>query len=126
MTSQRRQRGERGSASIEMVVWLPLLFGLMFLAMQGALYFYGRSAALSAATAGARAGAVEHGTSSDCQSAAREVLATTDDALTNPQVACSRTATTMTVTVTGTTLSVVPFVLPTTSQSASLPVESLS
>ena len=109
-----------------MVVWLPLLFGLMFLAMQGAMYFYGRSAALAAAAAGVRAGALEHGSSSDCLAAAREILTRTSDALTHAQVSCTRTPTTITATVTGDTLSVVPFVVPTTRQSASLPVERLT
>lgn len=109
-----------------MVVWLPLLFGLMFLTMQGALYFYGRSAALAAAAAGVRAGALEHGSSNDCHAAAREILTRSGDALTHAHVTCTRTPTTITATVTGVTLSVVPFVVPTTQQSASLPVERLT
>ncbi|NLE18048.1 MAG: pilus assembly protein, partial [Propioniciclava sp.] len=65
MTSRRR-RDERGSATIDMAIWLPVLFGVVFLTMQAGLYHYGRSAALAIATAGARAGAVEHGTNTTC------------------------------------------------------------
>lgn len=106
-----------------MIIWLPLLFSLMFLTMQGALYLYGRSAALTIATAGVRAGAVEQGTAGACQAAASAMLAKVGDALTGVTIRCTRSGGTAAATVTGTTLSVVPFVVPSTSQSASLPVE---
>ena len=49
------RRDERGSVSIQMVVLMPVLFAIAFTGLQAGLYFYGRSAALAAATTGARA-----------------------------------------------------------------------
>lgn len=125
MTSRRR-RDERGSATIDMAIWLPVLFGVVFLTMQAGLYHYGRSAALAIATAGARAGAVEHGTNTTCQQAAHALLAKAGDALAGVAIACDRGPTTVTVTVTGTTLSVIPLVVPATTQTVTLPVERLT
>lgn len=99
---------ERGSMSVQMVVLMPLLFGIAFTGLQAGLYFYGRSAALSAATTGARAAAAEGGTTTACRQAAAEFLTSLGDVLTNPAIDCARTATTVTVRVTGTTLSVIP------------------
>lgn len=124
--TRRLPRDERGSASIDMAIWLPVLFGVVFLTMQGSLFHYGRSAALAIANAGVRAAAVEHGTTSACQQAAASVLTQTGDALTSVRVHCDRNPTTATVTVTGTTLSVIPLVLPTTTQTVTLPVERLT
>lgn len=124
--TRRLPRDERGSASIDMAIWLPVLFGVVFLTMQGGLFHYGRSAALAIANAGVRAAAVEHGTTSACQQAAASVLTQTGDALTSVRVHCDRTPTTATVTVTGNTLSVIPLILPTTTQTVTLPVERLT
>ena len=109
-----------------MIIWLPLLFSLLFLTMQGALYHYGRSAALTIANAGVRASAVEHGTVAACRAAASSMAAKVGDALTGITIQCSRSGNAATATVTGSTLSVIPFVVPTTRQSSSLPVERLS
>ena len=91
-----------------MVVLMPLLFGIAFTGMQAGLFFYGRSAAMSAATTGARAAAIEHGTTTACHQAAEAFIAQLGDVLTNPRIDCARTATTVTVRVTGMTLSVIP------------------
>ena len=97
----RPLRGERGSASVQMVVIMPLLFGIAFTGLQAGLYFYGRSAALSAATTGARAGAIEDGTAGDCRQAAAALIASLGDVLTNARIDCVRTATAVTVRVSG-------------------------
>ncbi len=104
----RPLRGERGSVSVQMVVIMPMLFGIAFTGLQAGLYFYGRSAALSAATTGASAAAAEHGTLGDCHQAAAAFLTSLGDVLTRPGIACARTATTITVEVSGDTLSVIP------------------
>lgn len=112
--------------SIQMVVLMPALFGIAFTGLQAGLYFYGRSAAMSAATTGARAAAAEHGTPDDCHSAANNFIASLGDVLTNPQVTCTRTATTVTVRVAGTTLSVIPGWSPRVEQASNLAVERIS
>ena len=50
-------RSDRGSMAVEVVVLFPLLFGLMFLGVQGALIYQGRAVALAAAQEGARTAA---------------------------------------------------------------------
>ena len=50
----RRSRDERGSVTIQMVFLMPALFLLMFLGLQGALYYHAKQVALAAAQEGAR------------------------------------------------------------------------
>lgn len=121
-------RQDRGSTSIELVVLLPVLFSVMFLGMQAALYYHARTVAIAAAQEGARAAGSEQGTSSDGAQAARSfvALAGGDDVLLGVTATGSRTATTATVTVGGTSLSVIPGWSPTVTQSASVPVERLT
>jgi Flp pilus assembly protein TadG len=115
--------GERGSASIQMTVLMPLLFLIVFTALQTGLYFYGRTAALSAATTGARAAAAESGTSRDCEAAVVAFIASLGDVLTEPRITCVRTATTATASVAGITLGIVPGLSLTVDQTAIAPVE---
>src|ERR1035437_7113588 len=53
---------ERGSSSIQMVILMPALFSIMFLGMQGALYYHARTVAIAAAQEGARAAGSLNGT----------------------------------------------------------------
>ena len=91
-----------------MVMLMPLMFGIAFTGLQAGLFFYGRSAALSAATIGARAAAAEHCTLATCHTGAATFLASLGDVLTDARVQCVRTPTTVTVRVSGSTLSVLP------------------
>lgn len=103
-----RVRSERGSVSVQMVVLMPLMFTIAFTGLQAGLYYYGRSAALAVATTGARAAAAEGAPSGSCEAATAAMLAGLGDVLMAPTVTCARTATTVTVRVTGSTLSVIP------------------
>lgn len=107
-TTRGRPRGQRGSLSIQMVVLMPTLFTIAFTGLQAGLYFYGRSAAMSAATTGARAAAADGGSLTGCHAAAAGFLANLGDVLTSPRIECAATATTVTVRVAGTTLSAIP------------------
>lgn len=126
-TSSRR-RDERGSVSIQLVILLPALFAVLFLGMQAALYYHARTVAIAAAQEGARAAGAETGTRSDGVQAAQDfvVEAGGDDVLEGASATSDRTATTVTVTVTGHSLSVIPGWSPRIVQSASLPVERLT
>ena len=123
--SRRRPvREERGASSVEMVLALPIVLTVLFLAVQVGMWFYARSIALAAAQTGARTSAML-GSSlqaglSDARSFATDVGGTT---LTGVTVTGDRSATTTTVTVTGHTVRLVPFMNLTVSQTASLPVE---
>ena len=123
-TKQSATRGERGSSSIEMVIALPLVLTVLFLAVQAGTWFHARSIALASAQSGARTSAMlnsslEAGLSS-ARSFAADVGGTT---LTGVTVTGDRTATSTTVTVTGHSVRLVPFIDVTVSQSATLPVE---
>lgn len=117
---------ERGSASVQMLMLMPAIVGLMFTTLQGGLYYYGRSAALAIANTGVRAAAAENGSVGACYAAAEDMRTKVGDALTDAVIRCSRTVTDASVTVSGKTLSVVPFTLPATKQTVSLPVERIT
>ena len=123
-TKQSAKRDERGSSSIEMVIALPIVLTVLFLAVQAGTWFHARSIALASAQSGARTSAMlnsslEAGLSS-ARSFAADVGGTT---LTGVTVTGDRTATSTTVTVTGHSVRLVPFMDVTVSQSATLPVE---
>jgi len=97
----------------------------MFLGMQAALFYHARTVAIVAAQEGAKAAGGEN---SDGVSAASSFVieAGGDDVLTDATATANRTATTVTVTVRGHSLSVIPGWNPVIVQSASLPVERLT
>ena len=123
-SSQWLMRGERGSSSVEMVIALPLVLTVLFLAVQAGTWFHARSIALASAQSGARTSAMLNSTLeaglSSARSFAADVGGTT---LTGVTVTGDRTATSTTVTVTGHSVRLVPFMDVTVSQSATLPVE---
>jgi len=114
--------------SIQLVILLPALFAVMFLGMQAALFYHARSVAIAAAQEGARAASAESGTQSDGVAAADAFVSDAggDDVLSSVGVTADRTATTVTVTVTGHSLSVIPGWTPRIEQSASLPTERIT
>jgi len=119
---------ERGSSSIQMVILMPALFSIMFLGMQGALYYHARTVAIAAAQEGARAAGSQNGTGAAGVSAASLFVSDAGgkDVLPGAHMTGGRSATTATVTVTGTSLSVIPGWSPAVSQSASVPVERIT
>ncbi|NNM48285.1 pilus assembly protein [Knoellia sp. DB2414S] len=119
---------EGGSASIQMVFLLPVLFSVMFLGMQAALYYHARTVAIAAAQEGARAAAAETGTTNQGTRAALDFVADAggDNVLTGVVASGARTVTTATVTVRGRSLSVIPGWAPLLEQSATAPVERLT
>ncbi len=123
-SSRWLMRGERGSSSVEMVIALPLVLTVLFLAVQAGTWFHARSIALASAQSGARTSAMLNSTLeaglSSARSFAADVGGTT---LTGVTVTGDRTATSTTVTVTGHSVRLVPFMDVTVSQSATLPVE---
>lgn len=126
MPGTSRTHDDRGSTSVQVVVLLPLLFVIVFTALQVGLYYYGRTTALSAATIGARAAATLNGTTADCEAAAAAFAVSVGDALTNTRVECTRNAATATAVVSGSCLSVLPGIPMTASQTAIVQVERLS
>ena len=119
---------DRGAVTVQIVVLLPALFLLMFTGMQAALIYHGRTVALAAAQEGARVAAVMSATAQAGDSAAAQFLASAggQDVLREVSVSTTRDATVARVTVTGTTLSVVPGWSPVITQSAAAPLEQVS
>jgi len=119
---------EAGVASLQIVVLMPVLFTLIFLGMQAAMIYHGRTVAIAAAQEGARAAAAQNASAEAGQSAAAAFVAAAggEGTLRSVTVTSNRTATTATVVVTGTTLSVIPGWTPSITQSASAPVERLT
>lgn len=126
--SRRRQRGDRGSISIELVILLPALFAVMFLGMQAALYYHAKTVAIAAAQQGARAAGAEQGSESDGVGAANDFIAEAGggDVLSGTSASANRTTTTATVTISGFSLSVIPGWNVRITQSATVPVEQIS
>ena len=60
---------------MQIVVLMPALFLLMFIGMQAALIYHGRTVAIAAAEEGARAAAARHGSAGDGQAAATAFIA---------------------------------------------------
>jgi Flp pilus assembly protein TadG len=127
-SSRRAGRNQHGSASVELVILLPALFAVMFLGMQAALFYHARSIAIAAAQEGARAAGGENASASDGMSAAHAFLtdAGGQDVLRGATAEVDRTATTVTVTIRGSSLSVIPGWSPTVVQHASMTVERLT
>lgn len=115
---------ERGSVSIQMVLLMPLLFGIVLAAMQAALYYYAATVAGSAAQDGARVAAA-YGSSGigSGTAAASSALDQSRGSLSNHQVTGSAGQTGPTITVSGETLSLVPGMAFTVTRSATLPWE---
>lgn len=119
---------DRGSASVELVVVFPALLALLFIVVQAGLHYYARSIALAAAQEGARAAAAQTATAAAGQDAASAFVARVGaELLTGAQVNATRTADSVTVNVSGTSLSLVPgyagFPI---AQQATAPVEKVS
>ena len=119
-------RNERGSVSVQMVLLMPTMLLVVWIALGAAMYFYGRTTALAAAQAGAAAAAAEHGTTDGCVRTATDLASRADDSLAGLTVTCEFGAQSVTATVTGSTLSLVPGWEPVTTQTATVPREEIS
>lgn len=121
-----RSASAAGSVSVQAVILLPLMFSIMFLGMQGALYYHARSVAIAASQEGARAAGSEQ--PGDGPSAAADFIeaAGGDDVLRSVSIDSNRSATSSTVTVSGSSMSVFPGWSPQVTQSATVPVERIT
>ncbi|WP_226901872.1 TadE/TadG family type IV pilus assembly protein [Phycicoccus mangrovi] len=119
---------ERGVATVQLVVLMPALFTLLFLGVQAAVLSHGRTVAIAAAQEGARAAAAQNGTTISGRAAATAFVAAAggDGVLKGVRVTALRTASSATITVTATTMSVVPGWTPRVTQSASAPTERIT
>ena len=127
MNRSGRARDERGSATLQLVVLLPLLFTALFVGVQAAVWYQARTIAYAAAQGGANAAAAENASAGDgIAAASRFAQAKGGDVLAGSTVNGRRTATTVTVSVRGTALSVIPGMKFRVDQSVSAPVERIT
>ena len=113
---------------MQLVILMPLLFSLMFLGLQAALYYHARSVAVAAAQEGARTAGAESGSAAAGIAAAQSFVTASGgpDVLAAASVTGHRSPSQATVTVTGRALSVVPGWAPAVRQSATVPVERIT
>ncbi|GGB21808.1 hypothetical protein GCM10011492_09630 [Flexivirga endophytica] len=119
--------GDRGMATIQMVLLLPAVLAVLFAGMQAALWYHARAVAIAAAQEGARAAGAQYGTAGAGTVEAAGLLADAGPGVISAtSVHSSRSATTATVTVSGSSMSVIPGWTIAVHQSATVPVERIT
>src|SRR5215210_8793321 len=85
-------RSERGSTSVQMVILMPVLFSVMFLGLQAALFYHARTVAIAAAQEGARAAGAETGSTGEGIAVASSFVTAAggSDVLEHPSISGSR------------------------------------
>lgn len=120
-------RGDRGSPAIGVALALPVLFAIIFLAVQAGLWFFARSVVHAAAQEGARVSAARDASlQSGLDTASAFAGRVGGTMLVGVTVSGERSGTSTTVTVTGQTVRLMPLMDLQVSQSATLPVERLT
>jgi hypothetical protein len=120
----RRACRDRGLATVEVVGYMILVIGLLFLGVQMVMWGAAGYGARLAADRAAQAARV-YGSTAEAGRAEAELMLTTvvGSKLRDAQVSVTRTATTVTVTITGHAQQVVPGFDPPVSVTVSVPVE---
>src|SRR4051794_30254687 len=104
-----RLRGERGSVSLEMAIVFPVVLLIIVTSIQAAMWFYARSVALGAAQEGAREGRLQPASPARAELAAQSFLERAGhDVIEGGDVEVTGSTTSIAVTVTGTSLALVP------------------
>ncbi|WP_176738557.1 TadE family protein [Micromonospora pallida] len=114
---------DRGANPVELAVVMPAVLLLLFGSIQVAAGFLARSTALHAAQSGVNAQRVHQAPAGVGVERANAFLSAAGDWLADPKPSCTATATEVTCTVTGKSLSLVPGVRLTVSQTAHGTVE---
>lgn len=102
--------GDEGSSTVEMAIWMPVLFVTIALAAQLAVWLYAQHAATAAATTVLDQARIRGGSAATATAAGRSQLAGMR-LLHHPQLTVVRSPTTATVTVTGTAPRILPIPL---------------
>lgn len=118
---------DRGSATLEMTILFPALLLVVCSVFQAGLWFFARNAAIAAAEEGARVVSLETGTAGEGRAVALAFMERVSTGLaTGISARAARTGTLATVTVTATSLSIIPGMEFDIAQSATLPVERIT
>jgi Flp pilus assembly protein TadG len=100
--------GQRGSNPVEFAIVAGAMLMLAFITVQAALVFYAQSVALGAATQGVNAARGYLSNAGAGEDHARDFLTAAGTGLTGQRVSASRSATEVSVTVSGRAISVLP------------------
>ena len=109
MPAFSRRRDDRGAMAIEFLLTISMLIVVFLLTLQYAVQAHARRIATAAAEEALTAAAAYDGTPADGQHAAHQVLTGVAPGLDDTSVAVERTATTVSVTVTGRVAQLIPF-----------------
>lgn len=105
--AQHGPGGDRGSATVEVAVALPIVMLLLMLVVQAGVYFHTRAVATTAAHKGLDALRVEEGSTSEARAATEDFLDRNAPALDARTVDVDRTDGTAEVTVSGDVVSLI-------------------
>jgi Flp pilus assembly protein TadG len=109
LTALRRAgASERGSQTVEGIIVLPVLFGVFFLIVQGAVWLHAGNIAQASASSAYNSARLYDGSAADGVAAGTATAEQSGTMLVGSAVAVDRTATTVTVTVTGNAPTLVP------------------
>lgn len=114
---------DRGSTTVEFVVLVPLMVLLLMVVVQFGVYFHTRAVVTTAARHGVDDARVLNGTPDAGSAATSQFLDQGAGALRDRTVSVDRTATEVTVTVTGDVTSLIPFATFPLTVTVSAPVE---
>lgn len=102
------------------------MVGLFLTVMQGSLWWWSRNVTLGAAEEAARTAAQEHGSAAEGRAAANSYINQSKAGLTGVTINVSKSGTTVTATVSGIAMTVVPGFNLEVRQSSTLPVEKVT
>jgi Flp pilus assembly protein TadG len=108
LSKARRGGHERGDANVEMIIVFPVFAAMFFAILQGAIWLDAGNIAAAAATTAYNTARTYDGTGSDGTAAGNDFISTKGTNLDGSNVSVNRTATTVTVTVTGRSLTLIP------------------
>jgi Flp pilus assembly protein TadG len=124
--ASRAAGGDRGIGTVEAVLTVPVIVLMILGAVQIGLWWYSRQLAETAAQEAARTARSYAATSAAGQAEGYSYLSKVDGggtALRNPSIQVTRAAQTVTVTVKGDIVSLVPWVSPTVTITVTSPIE---
>ena len=109
LTALRREgASERGSQTVEALIVLPVLFGVFFVIVQGAVWLHAGNIAQAAASSAYNAARLFDAVAADGVAAGTASAQQTGTVLDGAVVVVDRTMTTVTVTVTGNAPTLIP------------------
>lgn len=104
----RRGGHEHGDANVEMIIVFPVFAAMFFAILQGAIWLDAGNIAQAAGNTAYNEARTYDGTSGEGTAAGYDFITTKGKNLDGPNVAVNRTADTVTVTVTGHSLTLIP------------------